>query len=188
MRQLIAGICVALTLAGCASLGLNAPPPPAARTLDDLSDDLGSLLIAYDLPRGIAPAEAAPQDLALDVAGATPSHVKVTLVQADVDDIPPTLPPPATGRAYYFFAIAKKDQPTLHGAQQAARSGNVASADVTVTLTPRLCRSETIDPKQVTVSVQVVLPGSTPIAPLIDHRALADILAPAGAASLPPCG
>jgi hypothetical protein len=185
MRRLVAGFSVALLLTGCASFGPSTPPP--LRTLDYLHDDLGSLLIAYDLPRGIGPVDG-PQALSFDVGGPTPKHIKAVLAQADADEVTGNLPPPATGRAYYLYDFAPADQAAIRAVQQAARAGNVAAPDVKMTLAPRLCRSEaTVDLKQVTVSVLVALPGGRPLAPLIDHQLLADQMAQSGGPNLPAC-
>jgi len=181
MRQLIAGFSVALLLAGCASFGPSTPPP--LRTLDYLHDDLGSLLIAYDLPRGIGPVDG-PQTVSFDIAGPTPRHVKAALAQADADEVAGNLPPPASGRAYYLYDFGPPDQTAIRAAQQAARAGNLQNTDLKLTLAPRLCRSEaTVDLKQVTVSVLVALPGGRALAPLIDHQ----LLDQSSAASLPAC-
>jgi hypothetical protein len=184
MRHPIA-ICLALFLAGCSTLSVDTAARPGA--LDPLRDDISSLLIAFDLPRGIGPIEGA-STMSVDVAvpGGEPRHIKAALVPADADAIAGHLPPPGTGRAYYLFGFADKDKAAIRDAQLAARVAKAAGTAVTLLLAPRFCKSGDVDPKLLTISVLTALPGDTALAPLIDRQLLADTLAAAGG-DLPAC-
>jgi hypothetical protein len=168
-------LCAALLLAGCSTAGLIDTPQPK-RGLDYGRDDLASLRIAFDLPRGVAPIEGAS---ALTYAGDRP--LRVGLVPADMDDVAGSVPPPGTGRAYYVYGIAPADQQPLREAQRNAGSG------AALTAVPRLCRSGAVDPKRVSVTVYAVVPGAGRLAPLIERQVLADLLAASGISELPAC-
>lgn len=186
MRHLIAGLCIALLLSGCSTLNLDTAA--RLRALDYLRDDIASLLIAFDLPRGLAPIENA-STLSFDVvlSGKGERHVKAVLVRAEADDVAANLAAPGTGRAYYLLGFVESDQAAIRAAQSWARSNVGVSSDATITLAPRFCESDAIDPKQVTVTVLVALPGHTQLAPLIDRQPLADTLAASGGSDLPAC-
>jgi hypothetical protein len=188
MRRAIAGLCVMLLLAGCSTLGVDTADGP--RRLDYLRDDLASLLIAFDVPRGIGPVRGG-STLSLDVvvAGQGERHIKAVLAEADADQIEGTLPPPGTGRAYYLFGFADQDQAAIRDAQAWARSlpGGLTGNSLTIALAPRLCTSGGIDPATVDISVLVALPGVPRLAPLIDHARLAELLAQSGGGGLPAC-
>jgi len=183
----LAAVCLALLLAGCSTVGVDLDTPAKPRTLDYVNDDIGGLLIAFDVPRGIGPIDNA-STLSFDLALAGPSarHVKAVLVPSDADDVEGRLPPPGQGRTYYLFGLALKDQAALREAQSTARAAHAPASAVTLTLAPRLCTSGGVDPKAVTISVLAALPGAATPMPLIDHQLLADLLAKSGGA-LPPC-
>ena len=182
MRHLLAA-CAVLLLSGCSTLDMH--DGAKLRTLDYLRDDLASLVIAFDLPRGVAPLAGA-STLGVDVAGSSPRHLKLTLAEADADEIAAGLPPPGQGRAYYLFGFADPDKAAIREIQLAARNANVAATAVTLTLAPRFCRSGSLDPHALAISVLAALPGDTSLAPLIDRQNLADALAASGG-DLPPC-
>lgn len=189
MRVLII-LLLALGLAACASFGpsLDTARP---RTLDYMRDDLASLLVAFDLPRGLAPVPNA-STLSLDVviAGQGERHIKALLTEADADDVAGSLVPPGTGRAYYLFGFTEADKAAIREAQAWARSlpGGLAGNSLSITLAPRLCAGAGVDPSSSTISVLVALPGQSGLAPLIDRQRLADTTAAAGGGPLPACG
>ncbi len=177
LRYLV--LAAGLLLAGCT--GFDPSTPAALRPLDPLHDDLGTLLVAFDLPRGLGPIQDG-QSLSFTVAGSKP--VRVTLAPADADAVAGHLPPPAEGHAYYLFALPAADQATVRAAQ-ASVAGAAVPPQVTVTVNPRLCAAGTIDPTKLSLSVLAALPGSARIVPLIDRELLADMIGPTG--RLPAC-
>jgi hypothetical protein len=186
MRRFIA-ISLTLLLAACSTLGVSntAVDGPA---LDPVHDDVGSLLIAFDLPRGLGPAPSG-QLFTYDVANGGPSeHLRLTLAQADGDaEMLRALPPPATGRAYYLFAIAQQDRPALAAAQAAAAARGLAASGVKLGIVPHLCTSGVIDPNVLTVSVFATIPGKTRVMPFLDNEPLAQLLLQPGSTQMPPC-
>lgn len=184
----LAAVCLALLLAGCSTVGVDLDTPAKPRTLDYVNDDMGALLIAFDVPRGIGPVDGA-STLSFDVAlpGNSARHVKAMLAPSDADDVDSRLPPPGQGRTYYLFGLSDKDQAAIREAQATARAAHAPASAVTLTLAPRLCASGPIDPKAVTISVLASLSGNAAPTPLIDHQLLANLLAQSGG-TLPPCG
>lgn len=181
MASRILAIAAVLMLAACSSFGPSTPP--ALRALDPLHDDLGKLFIAFDLPRGLGPVVGG-SSVTLDAVGAKP--VRAALVAADADEVAGNLPPPANGHAYYLFSIAPADQPALQAAVVAALSANPSAAGTaSLAVTPALCTSGGIDPAKAVISVLAALPGGAHLGPLIDHRALGDLLGPT--VTLPAC-
>jgi hypothetical protein len=169
-------LALALALCGCSTLAMP-EARPRARALDPVRDDLSSLLIALDLPRGVQPV-ATTSVLTFD-AGTT--HLRLALDYADVDGAAGMLPPPSSQRAYYLLEPSDKDKTALVAAQAAARQAGVTPA---ISVAPQFCRDGEIDPRQVTVSALATLNGSATLTPLIDRQLLADLLA---GASLPAC-
>ena len=174
-------LCAALLVAGCSTVGLDAPSPK--RGLDYLRDDLASLRVTFDLPRGVAPIEGASA-LSYDGGQGEGHHLRVGLVPADIDDVAASVPPPGAGRAYYVYAIAPADQQRLRDAQQTLRG---AGSGASLSAVPQLCRSGTVDPKLVSVTIHAVLPGTGRLSPLIERQVLANLLAASGATELPAC-
>jgi hypothetical protein len=174
---------VALLLAACSTVGIG--PGPGGNTLDPLRDDLGAMLIAFDLPRGIGPA---PGSLfTYDVANGGPAeHLRLTPQQADLDQFPPGLPAPAIDRAYDLYAFTESDKLAIRNAQLTAQARGATSANVTIGIVPKLCTSGTVDPGSVTVSVLAVLPGRTP-RPFLDRQPLAVLLQQPGSTQMGPC-
>lgn len=184
MRRLIAGLIIAVSLAGCASFGLNDPAP--SRGLDLLNDNLGLERVVFDLPRGLGAPDGA-SSLVLDLAGPPRQQVKVKLVEADADDVAASLPPPATGRADYVFEVSATDRSRLEAAQQAARSLHVAADSLALSVVPGLCASGPIDPQHAVVSVLLVPPTGRGTLSPISRQRLADLLAASGLGALPAC-
>ncbi|HVY51805.1 MAG TPA: hypothetical protein VHA07_09645 [Devosia sp.] len=185
MGRLIA-ISLTLLLAACSTLGVTTPFGGGA-TLDPVHDDIGSLLIAFDLPRGLGPAPSG-QLFTFDVANGGPDeHLRLTLAQAEADQAMSALPPPAEGRAYYLFAVADKDRPALAAAQAAAAARGVAASGVKLGIVPHLCTSGTIDPNALTVSVFATIPGRTRLMPFLDQEPLAQLMTQPGSTQMPPC-
>ena len=181
MASRILAIAGLLLLASCSSFGPSTPP--SLRALDPLHDDLGNLLIAFDLPRGLGPVVGG-SSLTLSVVGAKP--VRAMLAAADADAVAGNLPPPANGHAYYLFSIAPTDEPALHAAIAAALAANPAGAGTAnLAVAPALCTSGGIDTGKAVISVLAALPGGPHLSPLVDHRVLGDLLGPA--VTLPAC-
>jgi hypothetical protein len=111
MRRLIAiSVTVAVTvlLAACSTVGINTASN--GRSLDPLRDDVASLLIAFDLPRGLGPNNAAGQLFTFDVANGGPQeHLRLSLVPADADQVAGNLPPPGGGSGSYPPTVAEKE-------------------------------------------------------------------------------
>ncbi|HZY68997.1 MAG TPA: hypothetical protein VFE52_10435 [Devosia sp.] len=183
MTRLIAAIVTALVLAACSTVGGGSGPSNS--TLDPLRDDIGALLIAFDLPRGLGPA---PGSLfTFDVANGGPAeHLRLTPLQADVDGIPSNLPPPGVDRAYYLFAFSETDKLAIRNAQLTAQARGATSQNVTVGMVPKLCTAGTVDPNLVTVSVYAVLPGRTPL-PFLNRTLLSTLLQQPGSTQMGPC-
>jgi hypothetical protein len=176
----LAILAAASALTACSSFGPSAPP--TLRALDPLKDDVAGLLIAFDLPRGVGPMPGASV-LTYTIPSARP--IKAALVPADAEDEASQLPPPGNGRAYYFFALPPASQTAIRTAAAGARAANLSSANVAVAVAPGLCESAVLDPTRISISVLVAQPAGPRLAPLIDHRVLADLVGPA--AKLPPC-
>ena len=118
MRRLIA-IALTLCLAACSTVGINTVNN--GRALDPVHDDVASLLIAFDLPRGLGPNNATGQLFTFDVAqGGPQEHLRSNLIPADADQVAGNLPPPQDGRAYYLYSIDPQAQPAIRAAQAVA--------------------------------------------------------------------
>lgn len=186
MRRLIA-ISLTLLLAACSTLGVSNTPFGGGASLDPVHDDIGSLLIAFDLPRGLGPAPSG-QLFTFDAANGGPNeHLRLTLAQADADLGSNALPPPAEGRAYYLFAVADKDRAALAAAQASAASRGVTASGVQLGIVPHLCTSGAIDPNVLTVSVFATIPGRTRLMPFLNQEPLSQLLTQPGSTQMPPC-
>ena len=131
-----------------------------------------SLLIAFDLPRGLGPAKGSL--FTFDVANGGPAeHLRLTPLQADVDGLPSNLPPPGVDRAYYLFAFSETDKLAIRNAQLTAQARGATAQNVTVGMVPKLCTAGPVDPNLVTVSVYAVLPGPLADAVPQPHAAVA---------------
>lgn len=165
-------------LAACSTVG-----PPAERPIDPLLDDVASLVIVFDLPRGLAPTPNSTFTFSLAQGGIEP--LQVTPVPAEIDALPVGVPPPGADRAYYFFVFTPDDIQKLRDAQISAQLANAQSDDVSIRFIPKLCYSGVADGRA-TVSVLAVLPGRNPQA-LIRNARLADLLQQSGSMTIPTC-
>ncbi len=175
-----------LFLAACSSIPMGTGEK--LRNLDYLNDDIASLLLAFDLPPSLEPA---PEGSTLSFDIRTPSsgekHVNATLVIADADELAGTLPPPSGKRNYYLFGFSDADKAAIREAQAWARALPPGANSLSISLSPRLCRTEPIDPGRTTVSALVALPGATGLSPLLSNMPLSTVLAQAPIKEVPPC-
>jgi hypothetical protein len=156
--------------------------------LDGLNDDLAGALLALDLPQALEPV-AGGTVLSLDItsAGGGERHIKAVLGTGDPGDLAGLLPPPADGRSYYLFGLGTADQAAVREAQAWARTLPPGGAQVTLGLSPSLCRTDAIDMDRTVVSALVALPGSGRVAPLLGPTSLATVLAAAPIKDVPAC-
>lgn len=184
-RRLCAVVLVML-LAACSSIPIGTGSK--LRSLDYLSDDVASLLLAFDLPPSLEPA---PEGSTLSFAIKSPANgeklVTAKLVIADADDLAGTLPPPSGDRNYYLFGFSDADKAAIREAQAWARALPQGNNALSVSLNPRLCRTEPIDPARTTVSALIALPGAAGLSPLISNMPLSTVLAQAPIKDVPPC-
>ena len=165
-----------LVLAGCSSLNLDTAN--RLRTLDYLHDDIASLVLAFDLPRGLEP-KTDGSVLTFDVttASAGERHLKAVLERADADEVAGMLPPPARDRVYFLFGFSEKDKAALRSSQQWARALPAGSGgSIKVSMSPAFCTFAPLDPTTTTVSVLIASPGETSLAPLISNQKLSETL------------
>jgi hypothetical protein len=185
MRRLLA-IFFTLVLAGCSTLGITDTGSTGA-ALDPSRDDIGNMLVAFDLPRGLGPVTTA-ELFTFDVPNGGPSeHLRLTLVPADADAVSSRLPPPADGRAYYLFGVRDQDKPAIQAAQAAAQAAGIPGSAITIGIVPHLCTSGPVDPNTLTVSVYALMPGQTRMTPFLDNELLADVQKLPGSTQMPPC-
>lgn len=185
MFRLIA-VALTLFLAACSTGGININN--GSRSLDPVNDDVASLLIAFDLPRGLGPNNTAGQLFTFDVAQGGPTeHLRSTLVPADADGVAANLPPPADGRAYYLYYVADKDKPAIRAAQAAAKARGITSASIQIGVVPHLCGSGPVDQNALTVSIFATLAGQTRLMPFMDRVPLATVLQQPGSTQLAIC-
>lgn len=185
MRTLISAFAAALLLAGCSSMGID-PSSPSGRTVDPLRDDIASLLIAFDLPRGLGPAKGSL--FTFDVAnGGASEHLRLPIVEADAESIEGRLPAPAPGRAYYVFAFSEADRVAIRSAQATALARGVTGNNVTVGVVPHLCTTPGLDPNMATVSVLASLPGQRQPLAFLNQQSLAVLLTQPGSTQMPFC-
>ncbi|HVX73478.1 MAG: hypothetical protein ACTHKD_05630 [Devosia sp.] len=189
MRRLIAiSVTVAVTvlLAACSTVGINTASN--GRSLDPLRDDVASLLIAFDLPRGLGPNNAAGQLFTFDVANGGPQeHLRLSLVPADADQVAGNLPPPGDGRAYYLYNIAENDKPAIRAAQQAAQARGISASSIQIGVVPHLCGAGQVDKNLLTVSIYGAIPGQTRLMPFMNQMPLAAVLQQPGSTQLAIC-
>ena len=130
-----------MALAACSSLPVGGGS--VQRAVDPLNDDLGTLVLAFDLPRGVEPIERESM-LRFDAGPSSGGrHLSVGLVRVDAGDATSTLPPPGSQRLYYLFGFTESDRSALRDAQTWARGQGTIP---TVALAPRFCRVTPIDP------------------------------------------
>jgi hypothetical protein len=185
MRHLIA-IVLTLALAACSTVGINTGNNN--RSLDPLHDDVASLLIAFDLPRGLGPNNTAGQLFTFDVAqGGPQEHLRSLLVPADVDQAAGGLPPPAEGRQYYLYTINENDKPAIRAAQQSAVARNLSANSIQIGVVPHLCGAGAVDKNVLTVSIYALIPGQTRMMPFMNQVPLATVLQQPGSTQLAIC-
>lgn len=182
MLARFAALCMVVAIAACSTLGVPSQP---ARAIDPLRDDLSSVIVAFDLPRGLGPAKGSL--LTFDVAnGGSAEHLRLMLEQADVDELPTTLPPPAADRAYYLFALTPGDRAMLRAGQDSALQRGAPSTSATLAVIPKLCTAGPVDATTATVSVFAVLPGKPPL-PFLNRQVLSVLLQQPGSTQMGPC-
>jgi hypothetical protein len=182
----IAAILAALALAACSSIPIGTASK--LRGLDYLHDDVASLLLAFDLPQSLEPVPGA-STLSFDITTPTSGerHIKATLVEADPGDLAGTLPPPADNRNYYLFGFSDADKQAIRDAQAWAKTLPQGNNALSISLSPKLCRTEDLDPNKTTVSALIALPGATGLAPLLSNMPLSTALQSAPIKDVPTC-
>lgn len=173
-------------VAACSSIPIGTASK--LRGLDYLSDDVANLLLAFDLPPSLEPVQGA-STISFDIT--TPSsgerRIKATLIAADADDLAGTLPPPSGERNYYLFGFSDPDKQAIREAQAWAKTLPAGNNALSISLSPRLCRTEPIDPAKTTISALIALPGAPGLAPLLSNQPLTSVLANAPIKDVPPC-
>jgi hypothetical protein len=182
----LVALVVGLALAACSSIPLGTGE--RLRNLDYLNDDIASLLLAFDLPPSLEPA---PEGSTLSFDITSPAsgekHIKATLVMADADELAGTLPPPSGERNYYLFGFSEADKAAIREAQAWARALPPGDNRLAISLNPRLCRTEPVDPARTTVSALIALPGAPGLSPLLSNMPLSTVLAASPIKDVPPC-
>lgn len=178
----LAALALMVLVAACSTLGVPTQP---ARAIDPLRDDLSNMIVAFDLPRGLGPAKGSL--LTFDVANGGPAeHLRLILEQADIDEFPPSLPPPAADRAYYLFALTPADRAMLRTGQESALQRGAPGTSATLAVIPKLCTAGPVDTLTATVSVFAVLPGKPPL-PFLNRQVLNVLLQQPGSTPMGPC-
>ena len=189
MRHLIVAFCSLLLLAGCSAMGTGnfGPSGGGNRTLDAANDDIGSIVVAFDLPRGLGPVPTT-QLFTFDAANGGPSeHLRLTMVQANDADLGSQLPPLADGHAYYFFALNDNDKGRLAAAQASSRARGLTAQSIQLGIVPKLCTSGQIDPNALQVTVLGGIPSQTRMTPFLDHMPLTQVNQLPGSTQMPAC-
>ncbi|WP_439600893.1 hypothetical protein [Devosia sp.] len=185
IRIAVAGVALA-ALAACSSIPIGTASK--LRGLDYLNDDVANLLLALDLPPSLEPVQGA-STISFDIT--TPSsgerRIKATLIAADADDLAGTLPPPSGERNYYLFGFSDADKQAIRETQAWAKTLPAGNNALSISLSPRLCRTEPVDPAKTTISALVALPGAPGLAPLLSNQPLSSVLASAPIKDVPPC-
>lgn len=185
---LLAGA-ITVLLAGCMSLGLTAPS--TQRSLDYLNDELGGLVLAFDVPELLEPVQGASElTLTIRVPGQGERTVTAVLVPADASEVAGTLPAPGEARSYYLFGFAPADAARLKDTQAWARAiaqTGVAPETPVVAIVPRFCTLAPVDLARTSVSVLLAMPGRPGLEPLLANQSLGALLANSGGGTLPPC-
>lgn len=182
----VAALLLAAGIAGCSSLSI--PTAAKLEALDYLNDDLGSLVLAVDVPETLEPIPGGSSfSFSVSVPGKGERKIEAVLEPGDASEVAGTLPPPGNERTYYLFGFSDADRARLREAQAWARGiaeTGVAPNTPVISITPRFCRSDTIDVAATKVSVLIALPGSPALEPLLQGQSLA---AMPGGANLPAC-
>lgn len=181
----LGALALALTLAACSSIPIGTASK--LRGLDYLNDDVANLLIAFDLPPSLEPMPGG-STLSVDTSSPTTGerHITATLVAADAADLAGTLPPPSGERNYYLFGFSDADKAAIREAQASLRPAGHDTL-ISISLNPRLCRTEPIDPARVTVSALIALPGAPGLSPLLSNMPLSTVLATSPTKDVPAC-
>lgn len=163
----LGALALALLLSACSSIPIGGATK--MRGLDIASDDVASLLLAFDLPLSLRPS-GATSTLGIDIRSPAGERlIKAVLVRTDPGELAGTLPPPGENRVYHLFALAETDRQAIRDAQAWGRTMAPGSARLSVIVTPALCSTEAIDPGRIRISALAALPGATGIAPLLDN-------------------
>ena len=187
--RVAAALLVAAGLAACSSLSM--PVAAKLKAIDYLNDDLDSLVLAVDVPETLEPIQGASTfSFTVSVPGQGERQVEAVLEPGDASEVAGTLPPPGNERTYYLFGFSDADKSKLREAQawakQIAQTG-VAPNTPVIAITPRFCRSDTIDMAATKVSVLIALPESPALEPLLQGQSLSTLLAATGGGDLPMC-
>lgn len=182
-RPGVLALLFAVTACSSIPMGMGARP----QAVSGLNDDMAGALLALDLPQVLEPV-AGGTVLNLDITSASGErHIRAVLGTADPGDLAGLLPPPAEGRSYYLFGLAPADQQAVREAEAWARTLPPEAAQMTVSLSPGLCRTDAIDLQKTMVAALVALPGSGRVAPLLGPVSLATMLATAPIKDVPAC-
>lgn len=184
MRNLIAAFAVATALAGCTASNVNTTTAARVSAIDYANDDVGSMLIAFDVPLTLEPVPNG-STMVFNLGDRTLTAV---LARADLDDIAGTLPPPDADRTYYLFGFSAADKERIKSMQHDAQVLATDTTTLTVGLSPSFCRTEEIDLAKTKFSVLLALPGSGgKMESLIKNSTLEAALATAPVKELPLC-
>jgi hypothetical protein len=170
MRRLIAAVAIATALAGCTASSVNTTTAAKVSAIDYANDDVGSMLIAFDVPVTLEP---------------VPNGSTMVF---NLGEVAGTLPPPDADRTYYLFGFSQADKAKITTMQHDAKVLPGGPTSLTVGLSPSFCRTEEIDPAKTRFSVLLALPGSGgKMESLIKNSTLKDALATAPVKELPLC-
>lgn len=87
------------------------------RGLDYLSDDIASLLLAFDVPLTLEPIADGSVLASTSPPASGERHIKAVLTETDASDLAGTLPPPADERTYYLFGFSDADKAAIREAR-----------------------------------------------------------------------
>lgn len=184
MRHLIAALAVTALLAGCTASSVNPTTAAKVSAIDYANDDVGGMLIAFDVPLTLEPVPNG-STMIFNLGDRTLTAV---LARADLDEVTGTLPPPDADRTYYLFGFSEADKAKIKNLQHDARVLPTGATSLTVALSPLFCRTGEIDPTKTKFSVLLALPGSSgKMESLIKNSTLEAALATAPVKELPLC-
>ena len=184
MRHVIAAFAVTALLAGCTASSVNTTTAAKVSAIDYANDDVGSMLIAFDVPLTLEPVPNG-STMVFNLGERTFTAI---LARADLDEVAGTLPPPDADRTYYLFGFSEADKTRIKSMQHDAQVLSTATTSLTVGLSPSFCRTGEIDPAKTKFSVLLALPGTGgKMESLIKNSTLKDALAAAPVKELPLC-
>ena len=184
MRHLIAALAITAALAGCTASSVNPSTAAKVSAIDYANDDVGSMLIAFDVPVTLEPVPNGSK-MIFTLGDRTLTAV---LARADLDEVAGTLPPPEANRTYYLFGFSEADKTKIQNLQHDATVITAGTTSLTVALSPLFCRTEEIDAAKTRFSVLLALPGSGgKLEPLIKNSTLEAALATMPEKELPLC-